>query len=132
MPAVICAHSFMYILQEGTVGTLVDACIFSRLDGNAITVSGFNRNVTISRNEIAWNGDNAIAVWGKTSIPKSDCPECAKRAPGFGYDGTAGTQPRFTRVVDNFVREIGIFEKQSSLYFQAKSCQNTVTRNIFL
>jgi hypothetical protein len=104
------------VFMEGTVGTIVDACTFSRLDSNAITISGFNRNVTISRNEIAWNGDNAIAVWGKTSIPKSDCAECAARAPGFGYDGTAGEQPRFTKVVDNYVHEIGIFEKRACMY----------------
>ena len=42
--------------MEGTVGTLIDACTFPRLDSNAITVPGYNRNVTISRNEIAWTG----------------------------------------------------------------------------
>lgn len=114
-----------------SIGTTIDACTFSRLDSNAVTVSGFNRNVTISRNEIAWTGDNAIAVWGKTTIPPSDCAECAARAPGFGYDGTNGEQPRFTKVVGNFVHELGIYEKQSSLYFQAKSCQNTISGNIF-
>ena len=119
------------LFMEGTEGTLVDACTFSRLDGNAITVSGYNRHVTISRNEIVWTGDNAIALWGKTTIPAADCPECASRAPGFGFDGTAGTQPRFTNVVNNLIHELGIFEKQSSMVFQAKTCQNTVHGNIF-
>ena len=119
------------VFLEGTVGTVIDACTFSRLDSNAIMVSGYNRHVTVSRNEIAWTGDNAIAVWGKTSIPAGVCPECAARAPGFGYDGTKGEQPRFTRVVDNLVHELGIWEKQSSLYFQAKSCSNEVSGNIF-
>ena len=119
------------LFMEGTVGTVVDACNFSRLDSNAIMISGFNRNTTISRNEIAWTGDNAIAAWGKTRIPAADCPECAARAPGFGFDGTEGTQPRGTKIVDNLVHELGIFEKQSSLFFQAKSCQNTIKGNIF-
>jgi hypothetical protein len=42
-------------------------------------ISGYNRNTTISRNEIAWTGDNAIAAWGKTTIPAADCPECATK-----------------------------------------------------
>jgi len=52
---------------EGTENTLVDSCIFERLDGNGIMISGYNRNVTIQKNEFAWIGDTAIASWGYTS-----------------------------------------------------------------
>ena len=107
---------------EGTKNVLVQECIFERLDGNAIMVSGYNRNTTIYKNEFVWIGDSAIAQWGDTS---------GSSAKGMGWDGTDGNQPRFTQVLYNFVHELGIFEKQSSFYFQAKSCQNNITGNIF-
>ena len=57
---------------------------------------------------------NFAAAWGDTD----------------GVDGTSGNQPRHTLVAGNVVRELGIYEKQSSAWFQAKSCQNTITGNI--
>ena len=57
---------------------------------------------------------NFLVLWGDTD----------------GFDGTAGTQPRFTTVEHNLVREIGIYEKQSSFVFSAKSCQNTISSNV--
>ena len=45
--------------------------------------------------------------------------------------GTDGNQLRFNRILNNFVHELGIWEKQSSFYFQAKSCQNILKGNIF-
>merc|ERR1719461_265770 len=45
-------------------------------------------------------------------------------------DGTKGTQPRFTRITNNFAHEMGLFEKQSSFYFQAKACQTFLDGNI--
>ena len=53
--------------MEGTEHTLVDSCIFSRLDSNAVTISGYNRHAVVQRNEIRWTGDNAIAVWVRLS-----------------------------------------------------------------
>lgn len=35
-----------------------------------------------------------------------------------GIDGTNGDQPRFTQVLNNVFREMGIFEKQSYAWFQ--------------
>ena len=107
---------------EGTENTLVEQCIFERLDGNAIMVSGYNRNVTILKNEFVWIGDSAIALWGYTK---------GTSVQGMGWDGTDGNQPRFTKILYNFVHELGIWEKQSSFYFQAKSCQNLIQGNIF-
>ena len=50
---------------------------------------------------------------------------------GMGPIGTDGTQPRFTTVRSNFAYRCGLFEKQSSFFFQAQSCQTTVAENIF-
>ena len=88
--------------------------LFYRLDNNAILLSGYTRHVTIAENEAVWLGMNFAAAWGDTD----------------GHDGTNGNQPRFTTVKNNFVHEIGIFEKQSSMWFQAKSCQNTIEGNV--
>jgi hypothetical protein len=46
-----------------------------------------------------------------------------------GIDGTDGNQPRFTSVISNVAREIGHFEKQTSMYTQGKSCQNVIQGN---
>ena len=44
---------------------------------------------------------------------------CSLRIPyPNGPDGTGGNQPRGTRVVGNLAREIGIWQKQSSMWFQ--------------
>ena len=45
----------------------------------------------------------------------------------FGWDGRNGEQPRFTTVYGNLAYRLGIWEKQSSFYFQGKSCQNNIT-----
>ena len=102
------------IFIEGCEGCAVDACRFERIDGNGIFVSGYTRDVKMTDNAFAWIGLSAMAAWGYTEEE----------------DGTGGQQPRFTTVEGNIVREIGIIEKQSSMWFQAKSCQNTVRNNI--
>jgi hypothetical protein len=40
---------------------------------------------------------------------------------GFGWDGSAGDQPRGTAMLRNFVHEIGIINKQSAMYFQVSN-----------
>jgi hypothetical protein len=78
----------------------------------------------MNRNEFVFLGSSAIAAWGLT---KSDDP----RVPvGLGLDGTDGNQPRGILVVNNFAHEIGHYQKQSSFWFQAQSCQNTIRANI--
>ncbi len=50
----------------GTIGTQVSNCLFERLDGNAVFVGGYNRNVSIAGSEFAFIGNNAVALWGNT------------------------------------------------------------------
>jgi len=47
-----------------------------------------------------------------------------------GIDGTDGNQPRGAQVLYNIFREIGMYQKQSSAWFQGKSCQHTIKGNI--
>jgi hypothetical protein len=46
-----------------------------------------------------------------------------RRAHQVGPDGRAGEQPRFTNVSANLVHELGIYQKQSSFWFQAVTTQ---------
>lgn len=112
------------LFLEGTVNTTVEACNLVRLDGNAIMLSGFNGYANISHNTILSTGATAIALWGYTNGTHPLQPV------GTGPDGTEGNFPRYTTVHGNFIRHLGIHEKQSSCLFQAKSAQTFVSNNI--
>lgn len=90
---------------ESTTGVTVSQCAFVRTDGNAIMVSGYNRNTTIEDSAFKWLGMTAIALLG-------DCDQ---------DDCTAGFQPWGTVVSGNVFSELGIVEKQSSALFLAKA-----------
>jgi len=49
----------------------------------------------------------------------------------MGIDGTNKDQPRYNQIISNIIHEIGIYQKQSSMYFQAQSCQTNISNNIF-
>jgi hypothetical protein len=117
------------VFIEGTEGTNVTGCVFERIDGNAVLLSAYNRNVSVTHNEFAWIGSTAVALWGNTESSGSGNAD-AIMPEGYGADGTAGNQPRFSLIAYNLCRELGIWEKQSSCYTQFKSAQNTVWRNI--
>ena len=92
----------------------VQDCLFRRLDSNAIFLSGRTRNVTIERSQFEWLGENGIATWGDTN----------------GLDATAGDFPMYTTVEGCIFRELGIYQKQSSGYGQAKSKHSFLRNNI--
>lgn len=117
------------ILFEGTEWSTVSECLFQRLDGNGIFLSEYNRNATLSHNEFAWIGGTAMAAWGSTGYCLDS--ECKNRLPwGIGPDARGGNQPRYTRVIGNLVREIGLIQKQSSMWFQAASALNVIANNV--
>jgi len=117
------------VLMEGTERTMVDQCLINRVDGNGIFVSNYNRNVTLSNNDFIWIGDSAMAAWGSTSGCMNE--NCSLKIPfASGPDGRGGNQPRGTRVVGNMVREIGIWQKQSSMWFQAVTAQTYLAKNV--
>lgn len=103
------------LFLEGAEGVTIEGCSFTRLDGNALFLSGYTRDVVIRKNDFSWIGEGAMATWGRTDR----------------YDATGGEQPRRTRVVDNVVREIGLYEKQSSAWGQAKAALSHLENNIF-
>eukprot|EP00035_Acanthoeca_spectabilis_P012614 m.227837 g.227837 ORF g.227837 m.227837 type:complete len:815 (+) comp15667_c0_seq10:79-2523(+) len=99
----------------GTESTSIVGCYFHTLDGNAVFLDGYTRNTTISGNEFVNLGASGIALWGYDDQG----------------DGTSGDQPRFTTVTQNICHEIGIYQKQSSCFFQAVAAQSTITKNLF-
>lgn len=112
------------LFVEGAEGFRLEKCNLTRLDGNALMLSGYNQNATISQNTFLSTGSSAIALWGYSNGTDPNQPE------GTGPDGTQGNFPRYTLVDGNFIRYLGIHEKQSSCFFQAKAAQSTVRNNI--
>ncbi len=53
------------------------------------------------------------------------------RAPKAGVDGTDGEHPRRTTVRNCSGREIGLYEKQSSFFVQAKTAESRILSNVF-
>lgn len=107
----------------------VHRCLVTRVDSNAVMLSGYNRGAHLTDNEFVWIGDSVIASWGYTA------PLGGKTGDGIlaqyksGVDGTNGEQPRGTTATGNFIHELGHYEKQSSPWFQAKSAQNNFSGN---
>lgn len=102
------------VLMAGVEQVTVENSTFTRLDGNAVFLSGYTRNVTIDSNEFVWLGENAVASWGFTQ----------------GADASDGMQPWFTTMTRNLCHEIGLYEKQVSCYFAATTASATVADNI--
>jgi len=86
-----------------------------------VLISGYNRLMTVQKSEFVWIGDTAIVSWGNAE---------GSPIPGMGWDGTNGDQPRGNNILYNLVHEYGIWEKESSFYFQSKSCQSILQGNI--
>jgi len=102
------------VLSQGAVGLKITGNTFTRCDGNAVFLSGYNRGVTIDSNEFVWLGESAVASWGFTA----------------GVDATGGEQPWGTAFTNNHCHEIGHYEKQVSCYFAATSANATITGNV--
>ena len=103
------------VMVEGAELLTVAGCTFTRLDSNALFLSGYTRNVSIVNNTWRSLGQNAIAAWGR---------------PHDFNNGTSGNFPRYTRVEGNWASELGIIQKQSSFYFQAETAESTIRNNV--
>jgi len=103
------------ISVEGAANLTLQGLTFTRLDGNAVSLNGWTRDVSIVGCEFAWLGESAVASWGRAD----------------GADARRGTQPLRTNMSGCVCREIGIIEKQSSCYFGALSGGATIAGNIF-
>lgn len=59
-----------------------------------------------------------MAAWGDTSTALSAAKKTSLLWP-IGPDGRGGDQPRGVQVIGNIIQVVGIWEKQSSPWFQA-------------
>lgn len=109
------------VVLEGVVGAEVSNSTFWRLDNAGVFLGGFARGVVIADNDFAWLGESAVVSLGDTE---------GGPVPGWGVDGSAGNQPRGTKLWRNFARELGIINKQSALYFQAVTDGADVRGNV--
>eukprot|EP00537_Pseudo-nitzschia_pungens_P000096 CAMPEP_0172370382 /NCGR_PEP_ID=MMETSP1060-20121228/37386_1 /TAXON_ID=37318 /ORGANISM="Pseudo-nitzschia pungens, Strain cf. cingulata" /LENGTH=1053 /DNA_ID=CAMNT_0013095627 /DNA_START=190 /DNA_END=3351 /DNA_ORIENTATION=+ len=102
------------VFVENSSNVTIRGCRFFRLDGTAVFLSRRTRHVSILNNRFEWLGENAVATWGDTD----------------GYDGTSENFPLHTLVEGNVMRELGIYQKQSSGVGISKAALTTVRKNI--
>ena len=84
----------------------------------------------LTDNDFSWVGDSAMASWGATGTCLYENCSVSMPYPN-GPDGRNGNQPRGTVVTGNLAREIGIWQKQSSMWFQATTARTTFAGNVF-
>ena len=66
------------VFLEHTARVTVERSKFERVDGNALMVSGRNRNATVADSEFAWIGDCAVAARGRAERTSSTRLRCAR------------------------------------------------------
>lgn len=120
-----CLQKSGAITLEGTENVTLSNNTITRVDGNAVFIGAYNRHAAILDSEFEWIGDTAIALWGRTEMLKGGRPQPS----GTGINGTGGDQPRFTLIAGNIIHELGHFQKQSSMVFQAQACQTTISNS---
>lgn len=105
---------------EGSERLLLSLNQLANLDGNGVSINGYNRFLSVDRNDFSWLGGSAMAAWGRTG--RCLDANCSRplRYP-VGPDGRGGEQPIGTSISRNLVREIGIWQKQSAFWFQARA-----------
>lgn len=56
-----------FLQIEGAENVLIEGCLFERIDGNGVMISGYNRNTSIIDNEFHLVGENGapaiITAW---------------------------------------------------------------------
>ena len=79
------------ILLDGTEGVVISRNELTNLDGNGVSINGYNRGLVIDRNEFSWIGDSAMASWGHTGYCLN--ANCTRKLPyKVGPDSTLTTQ----------------------------------------
>ena len=110
------------VFLQNTEHATLSGLYFNRIGGNGVMLSAYNQHATVISSEFAWMGGSAIAAWGYTD----------EISDGgiHGVDGSTGTFPRYTRILYNVFREIGVWEKQSSAFFSAKAAESFLKGNV--
>ena len=117
------------VYVESAENVTIEGNEFTRVDGNALSINGYVRGLVVHDNDFNWIGDSAMASWGHTSFCLN--ANCSKNLPAkVGPDGRGGEQPRGSVITSNLIREIGLYQKQSSAWFQATTAQTRLEGNV--
>ena len=76
------------VFLQGTERATLANCVFERLDGHGVMISGYNRNATVCDSDFAFLGGSAVASWGITNETEGD------GHPEAGVDGIDGNHPQ--------------------------------------
>jgi parallel beta helix pectate lyase-like protein/PDZ domain-containing protein len=121
------------ILSENAQRIVISNNRFDDLGGNAIVVSGHNRNVAIRSNEIHDIGASGIAFVGRREAVRSPLFEYQETQPMAGIDRAPGPKsdayPADSIAEDNLIYAIGTIEKQSAGVEIAMAARITVSHN---
>ena len=103
------------VFLQGTQDTTVIGNSFEHLGGNALVVSNWNLNATVTLNQFQWLGESAIILIGRSD----------------GIDGVSSRdQPTYTHVEGNLVRDFSVYVKQGDAIFEALSRSSTWAGNL--
>lgn len=123
------------VLVQGAHNFSIRDCAFDRIDtGNAVLVSGYNRNLSIIDCDFTSLAGTAIAIWGFTNETSTDPARpgiTLQNAPAAGMDATDGEHPIGTVVRGCLASDIGLIVKQSAFLFQAKAQESVISGNVF-
>ena len=119
------------VLLEGTEYFTFESNYVTRCDGNGLFLSNYNRNASIIGNEFSWIGDSALQAFGSMSNCLNEKCSISLNYSNSGVDGRGGNQPRYTRVVGNLVREVGVYQKQSGMWAQHLTAATHIESNVF-
>ena len=121
------------ILSEYAQRIVISNNRFDELGGNAIVVSGHNRNIAIRGNEIHDIGASGIAFVGRPEAVRSPLFEYQQTQPMARIDRTPGPQsdayPADSIAEDNLIYAIGAIEKQSAGVEISMAARITVRHN---
>jgi Right handed beta helix region/PDZ domain len=121
------------ILSENAQRIVISNSRFEELGGNAIVVSGHNRNIAIRGNEIHDIGASGIAFVGRPEAVRSPLFEYQQSQPTAEIDRAQGPQsdayPADSIAEDNLIYAIGGIEKQSAGIEISMAARITVRHN---
>jgi hypothetical protein len=121
------------ILSENAQRIVISNNRFEALGGNAIVLSGHNRNIAIRGNEIHDIGASGIAFVGRPESVRSALFEYQQSQPTANIDRAQGPQsdayPADSIAEDNLIYAIGSIEKQSAGIEISMAARITVRHN---
>ena len=121
------------IFLENACRVTINKCAFSDMGGNAIMMSGYNEDHSVTNNEFTCIGATGVMTFGKMSAVRDPSTydndnhktKISDYIPGPKDDNF----PRNIKISDNYFYDIGVYEKQTAAVCMSISSQVTVSRN---